>query len=93
LRGVSFSNSPIEAVHKIVKQYLRYFKPQNLTELKKCIECINNDYNNREHGALKGLTPLEAYANKEPLDFKAQIKNARGNRVKENRNYCCVTCQ
>jgi len=41
-KDVSFSNSPVEAINKIVKRYLRHFKPDNLQELEKIIPWIVN---------------------------------------------------
>ena len=92
-KDIEFSNSPIEAINKIAKRYLRYYKPRTLEELEKVVLIIIEDYNTiRPHGSLKGLTPLESYSNVAPLDFKPQIKAARLTRIHENRLNRCYKC-
>src|SRR5690554_911216 len=60
MKDISFSNSPIEAINKIMKRYLRFHKPETIDQLIECLELIVNDYNEkRPHGSLLGLTPLD----------------------------------
>lgn len=89
---VTYSNSPIEAINKIAKRYLREYQPQTLEELERVVLKIIENYNNREHGSLNGLTPLESYTLTPPLDFKEQIKAERLIRKAENRQSFCLDC-
>lgn len=92
-KDIAYSNSPIEAINKIAKRYLRFYKPRTLEELEKVVLFIIQDYNTlRPHGSLKGLTPLEAYSNKPPLDFKPQMKASRIARIQENKKNLCIKC-
>lgn len=90
-KDISFSNSPIEAINKILKRYLRKHKPDNLQELEKVLPKIINDYQNlRPHASLNGLTPNEAYTQQLPIfDFKQQLLLARSLRIKTNRTFNC----
>lgn len=91
-RDIRFSNSPVEAVNKIVKRYLRFYKPSTYDDVVKCLELIEKDYNyKRPHGSLTGLTPMEAY--KEPeksLDFTAEKRAAKGLRIVQNQKINCL---
>lgn len=64
LKDIAYSNSPIEAVNKIYKRYLRSYKPTTYNEFVAVTELFVHDYNMvRPHGSLKGLTPFQAYQN------------------------------
>lgn len=89
-KDIQFSNSPIEAINKICKRYLRHYKPSTLQELKVIIALFVHDYNTvRPHGKLKGLTPLQAYQNQQPTDFKPQIRQAKAERIALNKTQKC----
>ena len=90
-----FSNSPVEAVNKIVKRYLRYYRPQNFEQLLLCIKNIVHDYCFvRPHGSLDGLLPMEAYTGKTKVpDFRKQIQKAREQRIIENKKANCAVCK
>jgi len=93
-KDIRYSNSPVEAINKIVKRYLRHYDPRTFSALIKCLAMAVEDYTyKRPHGSLKGLTPFEAYT--QPLrkpDFRARIKQARSLRVEQNRNAGCQEC-
>src|SRR5690554_2702258 len=66
LKDVTFSNSAIEAINKIIKRYLRKKLPDTLDKLIQCLKEIINDYNTiRPHDSLLGLTPMECYTSEE----------------------------
>jgi len=92
--GVTFSNSAIEAINKIIKRYLRKKLPDTLEALTLCLEEIINDYNTvRPHGSLSGLTPIECYTSKNiVLDFKNQKLDAKKDRITQNRRVNCEVC-
>jgi transposase InsO family protein len=94
LKDIAFSNSPIEAVNKIYKRYLRFYKPSTYKELIVITELFVHDYNRiRPHGSLKGLTPFQAYLNQQPPDYKQPIILARQKRIQYNQeNRCLFTC-
>jgi len=100
-KDISFSNSPIEAINKIMKRYIRHFQPQNFNELNLLLPKIIDDYQNyRPHGSLKGLTPMEAYTQPtltSPLwggkeGFRPQILIGKKARVLYNQQNTCGTC-
>ncbi len=94
LKDIAFSNSPIEAVNKIYKRYLRVCKPKTYNELITITELFIHDYNRiRPHGSLKGLTPFQAYTNVQAPDYKQNIQRARENRIAFNtKNRCLFSC-
>jgi len=94
LKDISFSNSPIEAINKIVKRYLRILDPNTYEKLIACIEFIVQNYSyERPHGSIKGLTPFEAYTNPSShLNFNNQFIEARKNRITLNQNSNCTKC-
>jgi hypothetical protein len=55
---------------------------------------ITKDYmKQRPHGALKGLTPMESYAQKAvSTDYKTQIRQAKVSRIEHNRKTNCTKC-
>lgn len=91
-QDVTFSNSMIEAVNKILK-YNYLFK----TEIKDFDECVRYldkfipDYNDRYHCSLSGLSPNEVYSgvsyDKESINKR--IHDAKLVRLIENRQYNC----
>ena len=94
LKDIAFSNSPIEAIHKIMKKYLRHQKPENARQLDLYIEQNVYDYTFvRPHGSLKGFIPIEVYSGKMPsLDFSSQRTIARKERSIQNSSFSCITC-
>ena len=94
LKDIRFSNSPIEAINKIAKRYLRILDPKTYEKLIACIEFIVTDYSQkRPHGSLKGLTPFEAYIQPElKLNFKTKMIEAKENRIQQNRKMNCESC-
>src|SRR5208337_3949439 len=85
---VFFSNSMIEAVNKILK-YDYLFRSQLSCrdylddEVRKAID----DYNNRPHYALKGLTPNQAYSGMtfDEEAYRRRLVQARAERLRVNR--------
>ena len=89
LKDVLFSNSPIEAINKIMKRYIRYHKPESLLEVEKLLPKIIHDYNFiRPHLALKGMTPMDVYTNMKQKDYSQQIAQARKIRIEQNTIKC-----
>lgn len=94
LKDIQFSNSPIEAINKIYKQYLRHYQPRTQAALQAVTALFVHDYGSaRPHGSLKGLIPMEAYANPDQiLDFRQAVQNARTQRIAENKAVNCPLC-
>lgn len=94
LKDIQFSNSPIEAINKIYKQYLRHYQPKTSAALLQVTEAFVRDYGSlRPHGSLKGLIPMEAYTMPElKLDFRQTIREARAIRIEENKLVNCSLC-
>lgn len=94
LKDIAFSNSPIEAVNKIYKRYLRFYKPTTYNELITITALFIHDYNRiRPHGSLKGLTPFQAYTNIQAPDYKQDIQLAQKRRITFNKkNRCLFSC-
>jgi len=86
---VSFSNSMIEAVNKILKY--RYIFRKDIPSFRSVDQVVKDsvaDYNARPHYALHGLSPDEVYAGK-TFDFtgyKNRLALARARRLSENRS-------
>jgi putative transposase len=90
LKDVIFSNSPVEALNKVLKNnYLNKMNVANEQALKKVLKEVVEDYNNRPHGSLLGFTPNEVYQNKKP-EISMNFHEARQKRKNYNRNYCCI---
>ena len=93
-QDVSFSNSMIEAVNKIMKyNYLFREKIPDFESCSKYLEKFIPDYNERPHCSLQGLTPNEAYSgvNLNLQEISEQVRSARAVRILENRQYFCPT--
>jgi len=92
---IAFSNSPIEAINKILKRYLRHYKPASEAALREVVTYALNDYTNtRPHGTLDGLTPLERYTQPElKLDHRTPLAMARTMRIASNRIAGCGVCE
>ena len=98
LRDIEKSNAMAESVNKIIKYNYLFQKhildQSHLTNLMK--KEIIPDYNNkRPHGALFGLTPLEAYG-KVKVNFKKireKMVDAHYDRVAYNQKHSCFGCQ
>jgi transposase InsO family protein len=93
-KDISFSNSPVEAVNKIIKRYLRHYKPNDEDALLSVLELAVVDYTEkRPHGSLSGLIPIEAYTTpQKQLDFKAKKLKAKTLRIEQNRLANCQAC-
>jgi len=95
LKDIRFSNSPVEALNRIFKRYLRFYQPDTETALREVLtDKIIPDYNvERPHGSLRGLTPMEAYVSPErTLSFTPQRLSARALRIRENKAGGCAEC-
>jgi putative transposase len=93
-KDIRFSNSPIEAINKIFKRYLRHYQPRTLKPLEQVTALFAHDYGSlRPHGSLKGLIPMEAYTRPGlAMDFRQRIREARASRIEENRKVNCAIC-
>ena len=94
-KDIAFSNSPIEAINKIIKKYLRFYKPATLEQLHSCIERAVYDYSFiRPHGSLNGRIPMEVYTN-QPLniDTKPFLMQAKAERLEQNLKHACGICK
>jgi hypothetical protein len=94
LKDIAFSNSPIEAVHKIMKRYIRRQEPQNIGQLQKgLIDHVFDYTSTRPHGSLDGGIPLEIYSQKGLIiDLTEQTKFARAQRIALNKAGGCQIC-
>ena len=86
---VSFSNSMIEAVNKILKY--RYIFRKNIhsyTSVESVVKDSIADYNARPHYSLRGLSPDNTYAGKifDSDGYKSRLTHARERRLVENRS-------
>jgi len=95
-RDVTFSNSIVEALIKIIKNnYLHQMVITSISELTTALDFSVNDYNNkRPHHTLKGLTPKEVFSGKtiDKCLQHAQTKAAQAKRLEENRKNRCNDC-
>ena len=94
LKDIQFSNSPIEAINKIYKRYLRYHQPKTLQALQHVTHLFVQDYAyRRPHGSLKGLIPMEAYTKPDQaLNGQQALSQARAIRMAENKRVNCSPC-
>jgi hypothetical protein len=91
-RDIVFSNSMIEAANKQLKY--RFLYHQHIPDhqhLKEFVQQAVQDYNNRPHHELDGLTPLEAlYGGKIDKDARSQeIRLAQQVRLLKNKQQKC----
>jgi putative transposase len=94
-KDVEFSNSMIEAVNKSLKY--RHIFPRDLPKAGHLMEYIQryiDEYNDRPHSKLKGLTPNEVYSGYEFEEqiYRLLLADARQKRMAINRN-SCPPCQ
>lgn len=76
LIDVHYSNSLIEGHHKVIKYNYLYRMPiENRNQLIKQLEWVCDDFDNRPHISLSGLTPNEAHRNVK-LDYES-LKNLK----------------
>lgn len=91
------SNSMAEAANKIIKYRFLYTRPVADTDtLIATAETAVNRYNDTPNAQLFGYTPNEVIAGAKPdrYRFKAQIKAANKQRIRNNRDYPCeVVCR
>jgi transposase InsO family protein len=92
---VSFSNSMIETVNKIIKYDYLFRSPiQNRAKVASAVAKAIDDYNGRPHYVLKGLSPNDAYSRKvfDEEAYRKRLAGARSERLRINRASCypCV---
>jgi transposase InsO family protein len=92
---VSFSNSMIEAVNKILKyQYIFRSSIPDFAHSESVIARSVDDYGNRPHYALHGLSPNQTYSGSvfDKTTYRENLCIARAARMEENRRSCnpCV---
>lgn len=87
------SNSMVESVNKHMKYYYLFRKDlANLGTVQQHLESSVEDYNNKPHGKLYGLTPQEALDGAVPVpnQFHQEIARARKERlIKNQETKCC----
>lgn len=93
-KDICFSNSSIEAINKIMKRYLRIYKPGTFEKVNSILPKIIDNYMfDRPHGSLNGYTPFEAYTLQNPtFNFRFQIQNAYNTRIEQNKKMNCMIC-
>ena len=82
----------IEAANKQIKYCFLYHKEiANFEQLEKYLQLAVEDYNNRPHDVLNGLTPAEVLNGKKPseVDFKKQLSGSKAARLMANRKIKC----
>lgn len=93
-RNIEYSNSMIEAANKQLKyRFLYHQSIPDFQALQKYVCQAIEDYNNRPHAALNGLTPLEVL-NGTRYDkdyYRSQIIVAKANRIAENKRATCCS--
>lgn len=93
--SLRISNSMIEAVNKRMKyEHLFCSDLQNFSDVENKLPDLVNDYCNKPHGALYGLSPNEVMDGEIPdkFMFSQQIKQAGIGRRQQNQNVQCEEC-
>ena len=94
-KDIHFSNSMIETVNKRIK-YDFLFRQELLdfNHVRRFLETAVEQYNNRPHSALYGLTPHEVFNGKPPNKnlFTAKIQQAKILRIAKNKALSCDNC-
>ena len=93
-RDVEFSNSMIEAANKNLKYRFLYHK--HITDFSSLCQWLPQaieDYNNRPHDVLSGLTPLEVLSGKtiDKISSSRQMQTAKTVRIAENKKQKCCS--
>ena len=92
-KDIIYSNSPVEAVNKIVKRYLRHYRPYHLAAAEALLPQLLHDYNyQRPHSSLAGCTPMEAYTGSTARNYRAEKQQAKALRLKQNSTDHCQSC-
>jgi hypothetical protein len=89
---IAFSNSMIEAANKQLKhRFLYYRQIADFDALVQHVQQAVDDYNNRPHNSLGGLTPLEVLHGKtvDTIFLRDQIAAAKATRLMENKKRKC----
>lgn len=93
-QDVEFSNSMIEAANKNLKyRFLYHQHIPGYEELCKYVQQAVEDYNNRPHAVLNGLTPLEVLNGKtiDKADLQKEMLLAKAQRMTENKKETCCS--
>ena len=94
-KDIHFSNSMVEGVNKIMKyRYLFRHELLDFEHVKRYLETAVEQYNNRPHGTLFGLTPHEVFNGQIPHKnrFAVQKQQAKILRIAENKALLCDNC-
>ncbi len=95
LLDIQCSNSLIEAHFKVLKYNYLYKMPiANRSDLLKTMAWVHNDFDNRPHISLNGLTPNESqeYYVLDTDSLKGKKKTASEERKRFNFKNRCVAC-
>jgi putative transposase len=93
-KDITFSNSMIEAINKQIKYRFLYHKHiADHTALVNYLPMVKEEYNNRPHHALHGLTPSEVLRGQIPNKqaHSAVIQKAKVSRIAENKKIKCCS--
>jgi hypothetical protein len=96
LKDIQFSNSPVEAIHKIIKgRYLRNRKFETLQALTNFLKEAIHDYNYlRPHYKHYPKTPAEAYFKTDlKMDCNCHMAKAMKARIRTNLATSCCICR
>jgi len=91
-KDIEFSNSMIEAANKQLKyRFLYHHHIADYEALVKYVEQSVNDYNNRPHHVLHGLTPNEVLHGQipNPHAYTSKIQQSKATRLTENKKIKC----
>ena len=92
---IHYSNSMIEAANKQLKyRFLYHQKIEDFSKLNDYLDRAIEDFNNRPHGVLNGLTPMEVLHGKSYNKEAANnlILLAKQTRIRENQQMkCCAS--